>query len=320
MQLVRRNRRASSITRAGNVPLSLSSTKPSGAIGAAAAASATNTSSLATAGENPASTSSDGRVRRLTVADMIESVKSLLLVSPAYPSGVGGRMAIDRSRPAAGSHPSTSGCDTAGNKRKRYRMVFNDDTDKRHSASAEVEPTSSAAGQVRARTGLPVGLEAVPDEKDPTLLCVRELGPTGTGSGGGDGSDGGAGRVVARIKARPTVPGGRENIYSVVLAIEADGEGDGANGELMAVRVSTHPTRLAAPREVQAVLLLPRDGEGVGRGSQAQGPSGWVGVSCTCLLLSSPSALNVRERVPLMGFTELFKRFLSKWMAKWPAL
>lgn len=271
VQLPRRSRRASSITRAGNLALSLSSTNPSGA---APAARATNAPSLTAAETSLASASGDGRVRLVTIGEVDESVQSLLPVSPAYPSGVGGRMTIERS----GQPLSSSTGDITGGQGKRYRMVFNDESAHHHLATVAGEPGYDAAGP---RKGLPVGLEAVPDEDDPTMLCVRELRPVGSSGSVGVG---GVGRTVARIKARPTLAGGRESIHSVMLMGGGDAGEDDVRGELMAVRVST---RLAEPREVQAVLLLPRGGEGVGREPRAQGRSGWVSQSCADQFLSS---------------------------------
>lgn len=121
------------------------------------------------------------------------------------------------------------------------------------------------SGRKAARAqGLPFGLEAVPDESEPTLLCVREVASGGAGC---------IGPVVARVKATPTVAGGREAVYSVLLG---GGKGEGAEGELMAIRVSTHPTRLAAPREVQAVLLLGQEEEPAGGELHGQGTCGCV--------------------------------------------
>ncbi|CAB1117800.1 unnamed protein product [Ectocarpus sp. CCAP 1310/34] len=227
VKLPRRSRRALSIMRAGNAALSLSSSIP--------AASAADP--VALEGASSQVHQHQGRARRLTLEDMNESVRSLLLVAPAYPDGVGGRLAVAPSSSVA-EPPTNSGSDAAGrSKQRRYRMVFDDEG---------LAAADSGRREARAR-GLPFGLEAVPDESDPTLLCVREVASGGVGC---------IGPVVVRVKATPTVASRREAVYSVLLG---GGKGEGAEGELMAIRVSTHPTRLAAPREVQAVLLLGQD-------------------------------------------------------------
>ncbi|CAM9584892.1 unnamed protein product, partial [Ectocarpus sp. 8 AP-2014] len=229
VQLPRRSRRASSITRAGNAALSLSSSIPA----------ASTADLVALEGASSQAHQHQGKARRLALEEMNESVRSLLVAAPAYPDGVGGRLAVAPSSSVA-EPPTNPVSDAAGrSKRRRYRMVF----DKEGLAAAD-------SGRKAARAqGLPFGLEAVPDESDPTLLCVRELASGGASA---------AGDVVARVKATPTVAGGREAAYSVLLG---GGKGEGAEGELMAIRVSTHPTRLAAPREVQAVLLLGQEEE-----------------------------------------------------------
>ncbi|CBN76936.1 hypothetical protein Esi_0024_0069 [Ectocarpus siliculosus] len=229
VQLPRRSRRASSITRAGNAALSLSSSIPA----------ASTADPVALEGASSQAHQHQGKARRLALEKMNESARSLLVAAPAYPDGVGGRLAVAPSSSVA-EPPTNPASDAAGrSKRRRYRMVF----DEEGLAAAD-------SGRKAARAqGLPFGLEAVPDESDPTLLCVRELASGGASA---------AGDVVARVKATPTVAGGREAVYSVLLG---GGKGEGAEGELMAIRVSTHPTRLAAPREVQAVLLLGQEEE-----------------------------------------------------------
>ncbi|CAN0526505.1 unnamed protein product, partial [Ectocarpus sp. 12 AP-2014] len=223
VQLPRRSRRASSITRAGNAALSLSSSIPAASVA----------DPVALEGAPSQAHQHQGKARRLTLEDMNESVRSLLVAAPAYPDGVGGRLVSPSSSVA--ELPTKSGSDATGrSKRRRYRMVFDDEG---------LATADSGRKGARAR-GLPFGLEAVPDESDPTLLCVREVV---------SGRVGCIGPVVARVKATPTVAGRREAAYSVYLG---GGKAEGAEGELMAIRVSTHPTRLAAPREVQAVLLL----------------------------------------------------------------
>lgn len=229
VQLPRRSRRASSITRAGNAALSLPSSIPT----------ASAADPLPLEGTPSQTHLHQGKARKLALEEMNEHVRSLLVAAPAYPDGVGGRLAVAPSSSAA-KPPTDPGSDAAGrSKRRRYRMVFDDE--------GLVAPVSGRKA-ARAR-GLPFGLEAVPDESDPTLLCVREVAPGGART---------AGDVVARVKATPMVAGGREAVYSVLLG---GGKGEGAEGELMAIRVSTHPTRLAAPREVQVVLLLGQEEE-----------------------------------------------------------
>ncbi|CAM9599390.1 unnamed protein product [Ectocarpus sp. 6 AP-2014] len=229
VQLPRRSRRASSITRAGNAALSLSSSIPA----------ASTADPVALEGASSQAHQHQGKARRLALEEMNESARSLLVAAPAYPAGVGGRLAVAPASSVA-EPPTNPASDAAGrSKRRRYRMVF----DEEGLAAAD-------SGRKAARAqGLPFGLEAVPDESDPTLLCVRELASGGASA---------AGDIVARVKATPTVAGGREAVYSVLLG---GGKGEGAEGELMAIRVSTHATRLAAPREVQAVLLLGQEEE-----------------------------------------------------------
>lgn len=255
--LPRRSRRASSITRAGNAALSLSNNPNT--------AAANPPPTAASAGSSVVSSKpAEGAVRRVAVDDMDKSVRRLLVAAPSYPGGVGGRLVTDVSSSTAGMSSLWGG----GGKRKGYRMVF----DGKEASSRGGTPRE--LGQV---AELPVGLEAVPDETDPTLLCVRELSSGGDGGAGGGGNSVGgsstAGSLVARIKAKQTASGSRESFYSVMLE---PGKGERAGAELMAVRISTHPTRLAAPREVEAVLLLPPRGEGAGEKLHVQDDSGWV--------------------------------------------
>lgn len=206
-------------------------------------------------------------MRRVAVDDIGASVRKLLVAAPAYPGGVGGRLTTAFSSPSAGLS-SLSGSDAMNNKRKSYRMVL-DGKEQAHRAETAVGPAESAR--------LPLGLEAVPDESDPTSLCVREIlsggdSAAGDGAGSVDGTDV-TGSIVARIKAKPTAAGSRESVYSVVLERK---KGERIGGELMAVKISTHPTRLAAPREVQAVLLRPPSGEDAGGKHHSPENCGWV--------------------------------------------
>ncbi|CAN0388201.1 unnamed protein product, partial [Ectocarpus sp. 13 AM-2016] len=106
------SRRASSITRAGNAALSLSSSLPA--------------ASTADPGVSSQTHQHQGKARRLTLEDMNESVRSLLVAAPAYPDGVGGRLAVSPSSSVA-EPPTKSGSDAAGrSKQRRYRMVFDD--------------------------------------------------------------------------------------------------------------------------------------------------------------------------------------------------
>lgn len=209
---------------------------------------------------------------------MDESVRRLLVAAPAYPGGVGGRLVTASSSPTAGLS-ALWGSDAASNKRKSYRMVFDG---KENPHRGETAPGLAEAAE------LPLGLEAVPDDSDPTLLCVRELSPGGDSATGGGGSSAGGsgvtGSVVARIEAKRTAAGSRESFYSVTLE---PGKGERAGAELMAVRISTHPTRLAAPREVQAVLLLPPGGEDAGGKHRAQENSGWVSLRVSVAFCAS---------------------------------
>ena len=261
MPIPRRSRRASSIARAGSAALSLSS-KPVAAAGSVPVEKvALNNGSLP---EDAAT--SEGRLRRIAFEDIDEPARKLLVASPAYPGGVGGRLTTTFSAPADG--PGGGGSEASKQPRKGYRVLFD-------GGGEDAPRGEKTAGRAGAGVGLPPGLEAARDESDPTLLCVRELESVGTGVGGGGdgGGGGGGGRVLARIKASPTTTGGRESIHSVLLE---RGGGDQAGGEMMAVRVSTHPTRLAAPREVRAVLLLPPQGGGGQGKSHDQESDGYV--------------------------------------------
>eukprot|EP00903_Cladosiphon_okamuranus_P016208 g14956.t1 len=250
--LPRRSRRASSITRAGALSLS---NNPNIAVNNP---SPTATSARSGVSSKPA----EGKVRRVAVNDVGDSVRWLLVAAPAYPGGVGGRLVTAFSSPDVGMS-SSGGSDATSNKRKSYRMVFD--------GKAESSRGGTAPG-LEELAKLPAGLDAVPDENDPTILCVREFSSGGDSEArGGVSSVGGSGRLVARVKAKQTASGSRESFYSVMLEPEKGGR---AGAELMAVRISTHPTRLAAPREVQAVLLLPPRGEDAGGGNPAQENSG----------------------------------------------
>lgn len=265
----RRSRRASSITRAGNAALSLSN-NPNIAV--------TSLPLIATPAESSLNNKPDeGNVRQVTVNHMEKSVRRLFAAAPAYPGGVGGCLIAASSSPIATLSP-LGGSDDTTTKRKTYRMVF-DGKEQSHRGGTGLGLAELAE--------LPLGLEAVPDESDPALLCVRELSAGGNSAAGGgvssvDGS-GAAGSLVARIKARRTAAGSRECFYSVELE---PGKGGRAGAELMAVRISTHPTRLAAPREVQAVLLLPPRGKDAEGKQHAQENGGWV--TSACLLRYTP--------------------------------
>ncbi|CAM9235093.1 unnamed protein product, partial [Laminaria digitata] len=176
-----------------------------------------------------------GGVRRVSTANMTDIARQLFVASPAYPSGVGGVITSSRSTGAGAPSPSlpasSSGRETG---KQSFKMVFDKTlpvTPGREEATVEM---------------LPVGLEAVCDENG-GAISIRELLPSGSGGVGAEGPGG----VIARIEALRSVGGAREAVYSVIL-----GE-DGGAAEVMAARVSSHPTRLAAPREVRAVLLLP---------------------------------------------------------------
>lgn len=209
-------------------------------------------------------------MRRVAVDDVGDSVRRLLVAAPAYPGGVGGRLVTAFSSPSGGM-PSSRGSDGMSNKRKSYRMVFD--------GKAESSRGGTAPGLEQVAE-LPACLVAVPDENDPTILCVRELSSGGDSEAGGGGKSVGgsviAGNLVARIKAKQKASGSRESLYSVMLE---QGKGGRAGAELMAVRISTHPTRLAAPRDVQAVLLLPPRGEDAEGKHPAQENGGWVCLS-----------------------------------------
>lgn len=189
-----------------------------------------------------------GGMRRVSTANMTDIARQLFVASPAYPSGVGGVITSSRSTGAWAPSPSlpvsSSGRETG---KQSFKMVFDKTlpvTPGREEATVEM---------------LPVGLEAVCDENG-GAISIRELLPSGSGGVGAEGPGG----VIARIEALRSAGGARGTVYSVIL-----GE-DGGAAEVMAARVSSHPTRLAAPREVRAVLLLPpsHQEDSDGRGSE----------------------------------------------------
>lgn len=126
-------------------------------------------------------------------------------------------------------------------------------------------PVTPGRGAGMVEMGLPVGLEAVCDDRNGGLT-IRELLPA---AGSGRARAEGAGGVVARIEAPPSLGSAAEAVYRVIL------DQDGDAGEMMAVRVSKHPTRLTMPREVRAVLLLPPSPHRAG----SDGPSSAEGKS-----------------------------------------
>lgn len=239
----------SSIARAEQAALSLSKPSlPPLAVAAATPVEAVDGSKAGTQPATEAHTPALGAVKLVTVENMQESVQRLLVATPAYPSGIGGRLAS--SLPTDAPSPKTVAST------RSYSVVFDD----------AGEPGRSA---VTAGGRLPPGLEAVCND-DSGMLCVREvLLPDSNGTAVAADTGG----VIARIEALPTVAGGREAGYSVWL------DGAGRGKELMAVRVTTHPTRLAAPREIRAVFLSPGlKRETTGRRKEEQENSGCVSV------------------------------------------
>lgn len=86
----------------------------------------------------------------------------------------------------------------------------------------------------------------------PTLEATREHGGAYSIRGHWDQPDtGGRKPVIARIEPARARTGEGEEFYSLGLV---DGAEAGA-GEIMAVRVATHSTRLAATRDVEVVVL-----------------------------------------------------------------
>lgn len=267
----------SSIARAEKAALSLSNNKqaptPSPGVAAAAVPPMANIyvvgPPLSVAGVTNSTDASinRGEIKRVTVAGGKEGYprRLLLVAAPAYPLGLGGRLSASRPPPGGGR----GGGAPAANRRDHYRMIF--DSFSRPGGSQDAAATAAAGGGGEGGGGeLPVGLEAVRDEKDGVShLYIREIiGNSGSSAGVSRHTEGGAGRgMIARIETTPAAAkkDGRETAaaaYSVVL-LDADGSGSGA-GELMAVRVATttHPTTegglAAAPREVRAVILLTR--------------------------------------------------------------
>lgn len=174
-----------------------------------------------------------------------------LTAAPAYPGGVGGRLVCSED-PLRGINSGSPGAmKTAA---MRYSMVFTESA-----RQSDLAGSTSRGGGRKAphEVDVPVGLEAVRDGVDGGL-CVRTVGGVtkpraiiarvvplrqpGSGPGGG------------------SVTGAHEDIFSVVLSgdrDDAENAGCGGPGEVMVVRVSTHPTGPTAPREVRAVLVLP---------------------------------------------------------------
>lgn len=229
----RGSRRMSSIFRAEQAALSLSKSVPPLAIAP--------TAPLGVGGARDAEpfleqTPLGTRVRHLAMESLRGALRRLLIPTPGYPGGIGGR--LSSSRPLG--PPSVDG-DTGY---RNYKMVID----------------AKGPGQRAENVELPWGMEAVQEGVSGTL-SIRGIvapGPDSARTGGGGGNGGGSSSdlsAIARIVAMPTLAGSREANYSVVL------DGDGGGGEVMAVRITTHPTRLAAPRETRVVLLLP---EGVG--------------------------------------------------------
>lgn len=190
--------------------------------------------------------------------NMTDAVRQLFVASPAYPGGVEGVITSSRSieagdgAGAGASSPSQRSSLGRDAGKQNFRMVFD-----------KTLPVTPGRGPGMVEMGLPVGLEATCDEKGGGLT-IRELR---SAAGPGGAGDKGAGGIIARIEELPYVDGAGEAVYGVVLD-----EGGGA-GELMAVRVSKHPTRLTMPREVRAVLLLPSHREDSDGRGPAEGKS-----------------------------------------------
>lgn len=193
-----------------------------------------------------------GGVRRVSTVNMTDTVRQLFVASPAYPSGVRGVMTSSRSTGAGASPPSHNSSLGREAGKHIFRMVFD-----------KTLPVTPGRGAGMAEMELPVGLEAVCDERGGGL-SIREL-LTATGPGGAETE--GAGGIIARIEALPSVGAAEEAVYCAIL------DQDGGAGEMMAVRVSKHPTKLSMPREVRAVLLLPPHREDSDGRSSAEGKS-----------------------------------------------
>lgn len=220
---LKHTRRMSSISRSEKDALALS--KPAEPLAAPGPAQGSHPVVAAKASMDGATPAVDG-VRRVPTENMTGPIRQLFVTPPAYPGGIGGVITYSGSTPSPGA-PGT----------QSFRMVFDRSL-----------PVTPGRGAAMVEMELPVGLEAVREEKG-GVLSIRELLPVGSGGVAASG----AGGVIARIEALPPSVGGGagEAVYSVVL-----GENGGA-AEMMAVKVSTHPTTLEAPREVRAVLLLP---------------------------------------------------------------
>lgn len=238
-----RNRRMSSIMRAERAALSLSKPAPP--------------STATTRGRTTDADKRESRVvgftRIAASADKFGKLswRRYLASAPVYPGGVGGRFVC--------SGPQGAMFMSATKTTKTfYKMVFIE-----KAGEPELLEANTPEGSKTSRKVTPlIGLEAV-REGGEEVLCIRAVGDVTTGN-----------NIIARIiQARQPGTGGSgaaacEEIYSVVLkggTDEAAEQGGAGGGEVMAVRVSTHPTRLAAPRQVHAILMLPDGGSSEGR-------------------------------------------------------
>lgn len=238
-----RNRRMSAITRAEQAALSLSkpalSSNSPPLMGGAGAAlgerekTPRNQSEKAAVGFSRTAMENFGEI----------SWRRYLTAAPVYPGGVGGRL-------TASGLPGPPSPRSRLTTQRSYRMLFESKFE------AEENTRQSQASDFT------VELEAVMEASGGSSLCIRVAGDVSTSP-----------KTVARILEVQQSGGTegststREALYSVVLdGGKAEEGSSGAGGgrvggeELMAVRVSTHPTRLAVPREVQAVLVISDSG------------------------------------------------------------
>lgn len=210
-------------------------------------------------------------VRVLDLGSMEKRISRLLVTTPTYPSGVGGQLTTSV-LPILPSPDRKRQDRTSTAKKRRYRMIFDEER-----LTGQQPGVGIIVGEENGPVS-PLCLEAVHAQDDRTLL-IREIVVSADGNpdrlkfeGGGDSGGisgrGRSGQSIARIEEASTVPGGKGAAYRVLLQEKWEDDGPaegGGNRELMAVTVGTHPTRMAAPREVRAVMLLPSK---VGKGRE----------------------------------------------------
>lgn len=178
-------------------------------------------------------------LRRLSTATMNRSLKRILLSAPGHPNGIGGRL-YSSVPPGRAPFPREH---KAG---RVYRLIF------------DGEASGLVTGVEEAAVGMPLELEATRDDSSGALM-IRELTSLPHIGGKSSSDESGnrtRGDIVARIECSVQVASGREADYRVVLV------GCKSEGEVMSVRVLAHPKTTEAPRETQAVLLLPQQSSG----------------------------------------------------------